>query len=106
MYSIDSEGEGCGPLTCIVHVYISTSAWAELVATPACPDEGILNSFFIPETTNKIWNEVQYSGTSCGHHWDRSKCPDYRGVLITECPDYRGVLITECPDDRGVISSD
>ena len=18
----------------------------------------------------------------CGHHWDRSKCPDYRGVLI------------------------
>ncbi len=22
----------------------------------------------------------------CGHHWDRSKCPDYyRGVLISEC---------------------
>ena len=19
-----------------------------------------------------------------GHHWDRSKCPDYRGVLISE----------------------
>ncbi len=24
----------------------------------------------------------------CGHHWDRSKCPDYIGVLISECPDY------------------
>ncbi len=20
----------------------------------------------------------------CGHHWDRPKCPDYRGVLISE----------------------
>ncbi len=20
----------------------------------------------------------------CGHHWDRLKCPDYRGVLISE----------------------
>ena len=38
------------------------------------------------------------------HHWDRSKCPDYRDVLIfsdrdsytkdsRKCPGYRGVLI-------------
>ena len=47
-----------------------------------------------------------------GHHWDCSKCPYYRGVLISErglyrnvvgtlestCPDYKDVLISECPD--------
>ena len=53
----------------------------------------------------------------CGHHWDCSKCPDYRGVLISEVGLYRNVvvgtlesvliievslfqsvLISECPD--------
>ena len=30
--------------------------------------------------------------------WDCLKCPDYRGVHISEYPDYRGVHISECPD--------
>ena len=33
--------------------------------------------------------------------WDYEKCPDLRGVVISECPDLRGSLISECPDLRG-----
>ena len=51
---------------------------------------------------------VLYSGTSlyCGHHWDRLKCPDYRGVLISEVACTRtyfcfgtpeSVRISKCP---------
>ena len=28
-----------------------------------------------------------------GHHWDHSKCPDYRGVLISEVGLYRNVVV-------------
>ena len=50
--------------------------------------------------------ELLYSG----HPWDKYKCPEYRGVLISgvnlyykaqfgnyKCPYYRGVLISGCP---------
>ena len=48
-----------------------------------------------------------------GHHWDRSKCPDYRGVLISEVVLYtKGTLglhkvslFTECPDYYNYILS-
>ena len=28
-----------------------------------------------------------------GHHWDPLKCPDYRGVLISEVDLYRNVVV-------------
>ena len=52
--------------------------------------------FFLRECDEAVYNEVNnsdnniatmYSGTTSllwGHHWDMSKCPDYRGVLILE----------------------
>ncbi len=37
----------------------------------------------------------------CRHHWDRSKDPDYRGVVISKavlC--YIQDILQKCPDDR------
>ncbi len=47
----------------------------------------------------------------CGHHWDRSKCPEYRGVLISEVVLYindtfgfpESVLIIEVSSFQSVL---
>ena len=41
-----------------------------------------------------------------GHHWDCSKCPNYKGVLISEVGLYRNVVVGQCPDYRGVLISE
>ena len=44
-----------------------------------------------------------------GHHWDHMKCPDYRGVLISEVVLYTSLCNRDnrqCPELRGVLISD
>ena len=33
-----------------------------------------------------LWFVCTVEPLYCGQHWDKYKCPDYRGVLISGCP--------------------